>query len=116
VRLKKGVYMGHAMAEIRGRVYMFRGRSRIDPRYVIVTVPGIEDPSGVSRILGRKVTWVSVKGKVHVGRVVRPWGRHGKFLVRFRKPLPGDALGTTVTILGEQGLKANTSATIDAHS
>ena len=54
--------------------------------------------SEVGRLIGRKVVWKFGK-KAILGKSISFHGRKGIVLVRFRKGLPGQAIGTTVDML-----------------
>jgi len=85
---------------VEGYIVNFRlGGNRQYPREVIVEVPGIGDVKSASKLLHRKVVWRSQSGLEFRGVVNSPHGKKGRVIVRFRRPLPGQALGTTVTIL-----------------
>ena len=74
-----------------------RGGNTQYEKYAIVEVPGASHRDAY-RLLGRKVVWVDRKGRRWVGRLVRTHGKNGRFLARFRKPLPGQALGSEVQL------------------
>ncbi|MEM3736641.1 MAG: 50S ribosomal protein L35ae [Candidatus Bathyarchaeia archaeon] len=66
----------------------------------LVKIPDIDNDTAASRYIGRKVVWLSQKsGKKIVGEVVDIHGRNGMIRVRFRRALPGEALGAKVAIL-----------------
>ena len=55
--------------------------------------------SEASRLIGRKVAWKSGKNKI-IGKIVDLHGTKGLVRARFRRGLPGQALGTTVELVG----------------
>ncbi|MEM2911505.1 MAG: 50S ribosomal protein L35ae [Candidatus Bathyarchaeia archaeon] len=55
--------------------------------------------SEASRLIGRKVAWKSGKNKI-IGKIVDTHGNKGLVRARFRRGLPGQALGTTVELVG----------------
>ncbi len=55
--------------------------------------------SEASRLLGRKVVWGSSKNKI-LGKIIALHGKKGLVRARFRKGLPGQALGGTVELVG----------------
>jgi len=65
----------------------------------ILKIPYIEDDSAASRYMGRKVIWLSEKGKKIVGEIVDIHGRNGHVRARFRRSLPGDVLGKKIAII-----------------
>jgi len=76
-----------------------RGSNSQSERYAIVEVEGVTDYRSASRLIGRKVVWTSPNGRRFVGRIVRVHGNGGRVLVRFRRPLPGQAIGTTAVVV-----------------
>jgi large subunit ribosomal protein L35Ae len=56
--------------------------------------------SEASRLIGRKVAWKTSKNDRIVGKIVALHGKKGLVRARFRKGLPGQALGTTVELVG----------------
>lgn len=65
----------------------------------ILHFPEIESPSEASRLIGRKVAWPVGERKIR-GKIVALHGKGGLVRARFRKGLPGQALGTPVEIIG----------------
>ena len=55
--------------------------------------------SEAGRLVGRKVVWKAGKNKF-VGRIVGLHGKKGMVRAKFRKGVPGQALGTTVELVG----------------
>ncbi len=90
--------MQRTQGVIYGRIYTFRRGADAYPTDVIVIIPGIEDSATAAKFLNAKAIWRSKSGVEFVGRVMRVWGKHGQLLVRFRRPLPGQALGDIVEI------------------
>ncbi len=57
---------------------------------------GRAEPSEqIGRLIGRKLIWKTEK-KTIIGKVIGFHGRRSIIVARFRKGLPGQALGTTV--------------------
>lgn len=54
--------------------------------------------SEASQLIGRKVAWKSGKDKI-IGKIVDTHGNKGLVRARFRRGLPGQALGTTVELI-----------------
>jgi len=52
------------------------------------------------QFIGRRVVWKGVNKK-HTGRIVGFHGRNGVVRARFKKGVPGQALGTTVELLSK---------------
>ena len=59
----------------------------------------IESVSGAARLIGRKVAWPVGKYEVR-GKIVALHGKNGLVRARFRKGVPGQALGSLVEIIG----------------
>lgn len=49
-------------------------------------------------LIGQKVVWKS-KNKKHIGKITGFHGKNGVVRVKFRKGVPGQALGTTVELV-----------------
>ena len=77
-----------------------RGRHTVNPRQYIIEIEGIDNRSKASRLIGKKVIW---QGKNYpiIGKILAPHGNKGCVRARFRRGLPGDALGTEVLIVDE---------------
>ena len=61
-----------------------------------------EQASGISeagKLIGKKVAWKSGKNTI-IGKIVALHGKKGLVLARFRRGVPGQALGTTVELIG----------------
>ncbi len=83
-----------------GYIVNFRvGPKSQNPKECILYFPGYDDRSAAARLIGRKVAW-PVGERTHRGRIVATHGRRGHVRARFRRGLPGDALGTPVEIIG----------------
>jgi large subunit ribosomal protein L35Ae len=65
----------------------------------IIQFPKITSVSEASRLIGRKVAWRNGETRI-IGKIVDIHGRRGLVRARFRKGLPGQALGTTVELTG----------------
>lgn len=77
---------------------------RIGPRTqrskeCIIKFAHVTSVSEASRLIGRKVAWKLGKNKI-VGKIVGLHGGKGLVRVRFRKGVPGQALGTRVELVG----------------
>lgn len=69
------------------------------PRECILRFANVKTSDEASRLIGRKVAWPVGKRKI-VGKIVALHGRKGLVRARFRRGLPGQALGTLVEIVG----------------
>ncbi|MEM2272964.1 MAG: 50S ribosomal protein L35ae [Candidatus Bathyarchaeia archaeon] len=70
------------------------------PRECILQFPGINSRREAGQIIGRRVSWTNGKKNTIVGVIVAPHGNKGLVRARFKKGLPGQALGTEVKIIG----------------
>lgn len=77
-----------------------RGSNSQNERYMILEIEGIGSWSEASRLIGKKVLWAPPgKKQAVVGKIVKVHGKSGKVIARFRKPLPGQALGSTAVVV-----------------
>ena len=53
----------------------------------------------VGKLVGQKVVWMNGKNK-YTGRIVGMHGRNGMVRVKFARPVPGQAIGTVVELIG----------------
>lgn len=65
----------------------------------LLAIPSVQNDCTASRYIGRKVIWMTKSGKKIVGKIVDVHGRAGVVRARFRKGLPGDAIGNKVALL-----------------
>lgn len=85
---------------IEGIIVNYRvGPKTQKPKECIIRFKHVRSASEASRLIGRKVAWKREENKI-IGKVVALHGRKGLVRVRFRKGLPGQALGTTVELVG----------------
>ena len=83
----KGVVLGYQ-----------RGKFTNYPKRVIIKVFGITDKKLASRLVGRKVIWISPRGERILGKVIRTHGNKGHVVAVFRRNLPGQAIFSEVEI------------------
>ncbi len=77
-----------------------RGPKTQKPKEYILRFPGVESASGAARLIGRKVAWPIGKHDAR-GKIVAVHGKNGLVMARFRKGVPGQALGgSPVEIIG----------------
>ena len=69
------------------------------PKECLLYFPGIKSSGEAGRLIGRKVMWRREGCKV-VGKIISLHGRKGVVRARFRKGVPGQALGDRVYIIG----------------
>ena len=75
-----------------------RGPGTQRSRECIVRFRGVESWRDAARLVGKKVEWR--RGDLVIrGKVVSVHGRSGAVRVRFRRGLPGQALGTEVRLI-----------------
>ncbi len=60
---------------------------------------GADSVGQAGQFIGRKVAWPEGEKK-HIGKIVSLHGKSGLVRARFRKGLPGHALGSFVEIIG----------------
>ncbi|MEM3695014.1 MAG: 50S ribosomal protein L35ae [Candidatus Bathyarchaeia archaeon] len=65
----------------------------------IIQFSHVKSFSEACRLVGRKVAWKCGENRI-VGKVVALHGKKGLVRARFRRGLPGQALGTTVELVG----------------
>jgi large subunit ribosomal protein L35Ae len=65
----------------------------------IIRFAHVTSVSEASGLIGRKVAWKLGKNKI-VGKIVALHGKKGLVRARFRRGVPGQALGTTVELVG----------------
>ena len=80
-------------------VSYWRGPKTQKPKEYILRFPGIESVGGAARLLSRKVAWPVGKHEAR-GKIVALHGKKGLVRARFRKGVPGQALGSLVEIIG----------------
>jgi len=68
-------------------------------RECIIRFAHVSSVSEASRLLGRKIAWKTEKKKI-IGKVVALHGKNGQMRARFRKGVPGQALGAIVELVG----------------
>ena len=59
----------------------------------------VNSASLAGHLIGQKVVWKGGKNQF-IGRIVGLHGKKGAVRVKFRKGVPGQALGTTVELIG----------------
>jgi large subunit ribosomal protein L35Ae len=77
---------------------------RVGPRtqrseQCIIKFAHVTSVSEASGLVGRKIAWKVGKKKI-VGKIVALHGDKGLVRARFRRGVPGQALGTTVELVG----------------
>ena len=68
-------------------------------RECLIQFTGVTSTGQAGQLIGKKVVWKS-KTKKSAGKVVGFHGKNGTVRIRFQRGLPGQALGTTVELVG----------------
>ena len=76
-----------------------RGPKTQKPKEYILRFPGIKSFGRAAQLIGRKVAWPIGK-HVARGKIVAVHGKNGLVRARFRKGIPGQALGSLIEIIG----------------
>lgn len=79
---------------MKAKLVAFKGRRRdVINNYGIIEVDG----GNAASLIGRKISWRSESGKAIAGVILRTHGKRA-LLARFKKGLPGAALGKPITL------------------
>ncbi|MEM3536692.1 MAG: 50S ribosomal protein L35ae [Candidatus Bathyarchaeia archaeon] len=85
---------------IQGVIVNYRvGPKNQKSKECLIEFSHVKSASEASRLIGRKVAWKAGKNKL-IGKIVALHGKKGLVRARFRKGVPGQALGTTVELVG----------------
>jgi len=85
---------------LRGVLISYRtGPKTQSSKELILQFPNIKSPSEAAQLIGRKVAWPAGERKIR-GKIVALHGKKGLVRARFRKGLPGLAIGTPIEIIG----------------
>jgi len=88
------------METLKGLIISYRkGPKTQKPKECLLKFPHITSPSEASSLIGRKVAW-PIRDRKCIGKIVALHGRKGIVRARFRKGVPGEALGSLVEIIG----------------
>ena len=68
------------------------------PKECILKFSGINSSNAAAPFIGRKIAWPAGKRKIR-GKIVALHGKNGLVKARFRKGLPGQAIGTRFEII-----------------
>jgi ribosomal protein L35AE/L33A len=81
-----------------GKITNYRvGNKTQQPKECLIEFSNMGLSAG--QLIGKKVTWTGGKTKT-IGKIMGLHGRGGMVKVRFRKPIPAQAIGTSVEVLG----------------
>jgi len=75
-----------------------RGPKTQRSRELILLIPGVKTGRDASKFIGRSVE-CRLPGRILTGRILRTHGRSGGVLARFNSGVPGQIIGSKVTIL-----------------
>ncbi len=85
---------------INGRITNYRtGPSSQQSKECLIELNNINSASLAGKLIGQKVVWMSGKNKF-TGKIVGAHGRNGMVRVKFARPVPGQAIGTVVQLIG----------------
>ena len=85
----------------KGTVIQFRrGRKTFTPRQFLVEVDGVDSREKATKLVGKSVVWTSPgkEPKTITGEIRSAHGNKGVLRALFEKGLPGQAIGTEVSI------------------
>ena len=86
--------------KINGRITNYRiGIRAQQPKECLIEFTNINSVSLAGKLIGQKVVWKNGKNK-HIGKIVGMHGRNGIVKVKFTHPVPGQAIGTIVELIG----------------
>jgi large subunit ribosomal protein L35Ae len=77
-----------------------RGKRTEYTNQYILEMDGVTDKAKAQEYVGKKVAWKTPSGKEVTGKVTNTHGNGGALLARFDKGLPGQVLGSIVSIEG----------------
>ena len=82
-----------------GTIVNFRGSHKTQyTNQMILKVNEVNTKEEAEKLKDKKVVWKTPAGKEITGRISKPHGNKGAVRVRFEKGLPGQAIGTRVSI------------------
>jgi large subunit ribosomal protein L35Ae len=90
---------GYRMSKVSSGVVISRGPKTKKPKEYLIQFSGVKSVSEAGQLIGLKVAWPLGKRKC-VGKIVSLHGKNGLVRARFRKGVPGQALGSQVEIIG----------------
>jgi large subunit ribosomal protein L35Ae len=76
-----------------------RGPKTQKPKEYLIQLSGVKSVGEAGQLIGRKVAWPLGERKC-LGKIVSLHGKNGLVRARFRKGVPGQALGSLVEIIG----------------
>ncbi|MEM2963038.1 MAG: 50S ribosomal protein L35ae [Candidatus Anstonellales archaeon] len=76
-----------------------RGRRTEYTNQYILKIDGITNRDTAHSLLGKKVLWKTPSGKEILGKISKAHGNKGSVIARFKRGLPGQAIGTKLKII-----------------
>jgi len=84
---------------VHGRILNYRTGIRTQfSRECLIQFSNVASVAQAGQLIGRKVVWKGETKKL-VGKIVGFHGKNGTVRVKFKKGVPGQALGTTVELV-----------------
>jgi len=86
---------------VKGTVVQFRrGRKTYKPKHFLLEVESIKTRAKAKELVGKNVSWKSTgkEPKIIKGKISSAHGNNGVLRAIFEKGLPGQSIGTGVTI------------------
>ena len=84
---------------MKGTIVNFRGgRHTIYHNQMIVVVDGTDNKEKAKHLVGKKVEFTTIAGKVMPGKVAAAHGNKGAIRVIFDSGMPGQAIGKSVKV------------------
>lgn len=82
-----------------GTIVHFRGSRRVKKgNQMIVQIASVDSKEKASKLVGKKVVWKTSAGKQMIGQITNIHGNSGALRVRFETGMPGQSIGTKVSI------------------
>lgn len=79
-----------------------RGRHSVNERQLIIEAEGINSRAKAFSLVGYKVQWKNVSGKIFTGKITSAHGGKGALRALFQKGMPGQCLGQKVEIIAKE--------------
>ncbi|MBU2560144.1 50S ribosomal protein L35ae [archaeon] len=91
---------------MKAKIIGFKGSRRTQDNRSCILDTDDKNPAGM---VGKKVFWKTASGKVIQGKIVRTHGKHS-LMARFRKGIPGNAVGDSLEFIAPAPPKAKKPA------
>lgn len=75
-----------------------RGRHTISENQMLANVNGIDSKEKAAKLVGKAAVWKSTAGKEIKGKISSCHGKNGVVRIIFEKGMPGQSIGTKVSI------------------